>query len=60
MSLTWIAQLIFTISYVIAYFNGELPHVTWITITVIGAALWALALVFDNRTVFIADRRPAA
>lgn len=64
MSIGWIAQLIFAVSYFLAWvineaaINAAYPHHLWITISAIAALVWSLALLFDNRSFL--DRRPQA
>jgi tetrahydromethanopterin S-methyltransferase subunit E len=59
MPLSWIANLVFFLSYFVAWALKEIPHTTWLNVSAIAAIVIVALLIFDNRTVF-ADRRPAA
>lgn len=52
MTISWLAQFVFTVAYFIAWYVGQIPHTFWLNVTAIAALVWALCLLFDNRTVF--------
>lgn len=57
MPLAWIASVIFYAAYAIGYFlNVTLPHNGWTLATALAAAVIAILLIVDNRTV-ITNRR---
>lgn len=56
MSLAWLAQVVFFVTYFVAWVTKELPHTLadgsaaiWIAISAIAALVIAVLLVFENR-----------
>lgn len=56
--MAWFAELVFFITYFVAWVVNEIPHSTWVTISAFAALVIAILLLVDNRGLL--DRRPAA
>ena len=59
MSLAWIAQIVFYVTYFVAWLVGELPKTTWIGVSAICAIIVAVLLVIDNHEVVTPRHRRA-
>lgn len=53
MSLAWIAQIVFYLTYFVAWAVKELPHTTWFTVSAIAAIVIAILLLVDNRAMIV-------